>query len=763
MTEFQGIVPALAQALSKRGYSELTPVQTAVLEPHVAGADMLVSAQTGSGKTVAFGLALAPTLMEGADRFERASAPLALAVAPTRELALQVKRELEWLYGETGAIIASCVGGMDMRTERRTLGKGAHIVVGTPGRLRDHITRKSLDTTQLKAVVLDEADEMLDLGFREDLEFILETTPVERQTLMFSATVPRMIANLAKKYQRDAVRVSTSEEKKQHIDIEYRALVVAHNEKENAIINILRFYEAKNALVFCNTRATVNHMTARLNNRGFAVVALSGELSQNERTHALQAMRDGRARVCVATDVAARGIDLPNLDLVIHADLPTNPEILLHRSGRTGRAGRKGVSALIVPKNGRKRAERLLGSGRLTAAWGQPPSADEVMRRDDERLLADPALSEPVQEEEQAFARELVELHGAEQIAAAFVRLYRAGRSAPEELQEVSVAEPAKKQFEEFGASVWLSLSVGYRQNAEPRWLIPVLCEGGQITNKQIGAIKIKDDETFVQLDAGHADSFMAAVGPDRMLDRKDRKVIVTRLEGVPAMIDAPRSRSKPGNSFGDRKKPSGDCDRQPSSGPKHERSSRPEYSKKPDSFKKRAFPDRDKSATTGSDSQPRAAAPYSKKPKFEKDRSQNSDRPRADRPAYKADRKTTDDRPKRPFAKKSGFSPLDAAPVAKSDYQPATDPASTGASKPVFTKHGKPVERVERASAAGEKSERIGGKPRYGKSKKAGKAAGGKATSGKATVSKARPGKSSDATRAGMAPVKRRKPKAGA
>ena len=370
MTEFQGIVPALAQALSKRGYSELTPVQTAVLEPHVAGADMLVSAQTGSGKTVAFGLALAPTLMEGADRFERASAPLALAVAPTRELALQVKRELEWLYGETGAIIASCVGGMDMRTERRTLGKGAHIVVGTPGRLRDHITRKSLDTTQLKAVVLDEADEMLDLGFREDLEFILETTPVERQTLMFSATVPRMIANLAKKYQRDAVRVSTSEEKKQHIDIEYRALVVAHNEKENAIINILRFYEAKNALVFCNTRATVNHMTARLNNRGFAVVALSGELSQNERTHALQAMRDGRARVCVATDVAARGIDLPNLDLVIHADLPTNPEILLHRSGRTGRAGRKGVSALIVPKTGRAPArqwpsDRCLGTAAI--------------------------------------------------------------------------------------------------------------------------------------------------------------------------------------------------------------------------------------------------------------------------------------------------------------------------------------------------------------------------------------------------------------
>ncbi|TIX53216.1 MAG: DEAD/DEAH box helicase, partial [Mesorhizobium sp.] len=217
--------------------------------------------------------------------------------------------------------------------------------------------------------VLDEADEMLDLGFREDLEFILDAAPAERRTLMFSATVPRSIATLAKNYQRDAVRISAGGEAKQHLDIEYRALSVAPADRENAIINVLRYYEATNAMVFCNTRAAVNHLTARFNNRNFAVVALSGELSQNERSHALQAMRDGRARVCIATDVAARGIDLPNLDLVIHADLPTNPETLLHRSGRTGRAGRKGVSALIVPNNARRRTERLLHNAGLTASW----------------------------------------------------------------------------------------------------------------------------------------------------------------------------------------------------------------------------------------------------------------------------------------------------------------------------------------------------------------------------------------------------------
>ncbi|MEK6215586.1 MAG: DEAD/DEAH box helicase, partial [Boseongicola sp.] len=368
-------------------------------------------------------------------------APLALVVAPTRELALQVKRELDWLYANTGAIIASCVGGMDMRTERRALERGAHIVVGTPGRLCDHIRRRSLDTSHLKAVILDEADEMLDLGFREELEFIMETTPQERRTLMFSATVPQTIAKLAKQYQRDAVRVITSEEQKQHVDIEYRALSVAPKERENAIFNVLRYYDAKNALVFCNTRATVNHMVARFNNRGFSVVALSGELSQNERTHALQALRDGRERVCIATDVAARGIDLPNLELVIHADLPTNPETLLHRSGRTGRAGRKGVSALIVDNKGRKRAERLLRFAKINATWAAPPSANDVNRKDEERILADPILSAALREEERAFVGQLLDKFTHEQVAAAFVRLHQAGQSAPEELQEVAAQQ----------------------------------------------------------------------------------------------------------------------------------------------------------------------------------------------------------------------------------------------------------------------------------------------------------------------------------
>lgn len=569
MTDHERLVPAMASALAKRGYTTLTPVQKAVADPGLEGADLLVSAQTGSGKTVAFGLAFAPTLLGGDERFGQASAPLALAIAPTRELALQVKRELEWLYGETGAVIASCVGGMDIRNERRALERGAQIVVGTPGRLRDHIDRGSLDLSGLKAVVLDEADEMLDLGFREDLEFILEAAPEERRTLMFSATVPRAIEELARSYQREAVRVTTAAEKGQHGDIAYRALAVTPHDREHAIINALRFYEAPTAIVFCSTRAAVNHLTARLNNRGFSVVALSGELSQNERTHALQAMRDGRARVCIATDVAARGIDLPNLELVVHADLPTNPETLLHRSGRTGRAGRKGVSALIVPVPAIRRAERLLAMAKITAEWANPPSADEILRRDDERLLADPMLAEPVADDEAAFTDTLLATLDARQIAAAFVRLYRKGRSAPEDLRDVDLSQrrPARERRpgeageqapraprDAFGPGRWFSISVGRKQNAEPRWLIPMLCRAGGITRNEIGAIRMQQEETYVELAEASADAFLAKIGPKQLIEKGIR---LTRLESAPDMAAKPR-----GKAAGDR----------PDRGPRKER-----------------------------------------------------------------------------------------------------------------------------------------------------------------------------------------------
>lgn len=516
----------LADALEARGYTTLTAVQEAVSNPDVEGQDLLVSAQTGSGKTVGFGMAIAPRLLGDGEVFERAAAPLALVIAPTRELALQVKRELAWLFEKAGAVLASTVGGMDMRDERRALSRGTHIVVATPGRLRDHISRGSIDLSALQAVVLDEADEMLDLGFREDLEFILENTPADKQTLLFSATVPPAIAKLAKTYQNKAVRIATTSGASQHADIDYRAYSVAPRDGENAIINVLRFYEAPNAIVFCNTRAMVNRLTTRLSNRGFSVVALSGELSQGERTHALQAMRDGRARVCVATDVAARGIDLPNLDLVIHAELPSNQDTLLHRSGRTGRAGRKGVSVMIVPGSARKKAQRLLSWAKLSADWSNAPSADDVAAKDEERMLENPDWLEPASDSDMATVQKLTEKFTAEQIAAVYLRLYRERHSAPEELSDaVDVPrrddrpKKGRAQHDEFGPSTWFSLEGGKAAGALPGRVLPMLCKMGDISRDDIGAIRIQPNVTLVELRDTSVKGFLAAVGPEMTME----------------------------------------------------------------------------------------------------------------------------------------------------------------------------------------------------------------------------------------------------
>ncbi|MBY6004870.1 DEAD/DEAH box helicase [Salipiger bermudensis] len=539
------MIQTLSDALAERGYDTLTPVQEAVTNPDLKDSDLLVSAQTGSGKTVGFGLAIAPTLLDEAGMLGDASLPLALIVAPTRELAFQVKRELEWLYAKAGARVVSCVGGMDMRDERRALERGAHIVVGTPGRLVDHIQRGSFDMSALRAIVLDEADEMLDLGFREDLEFMLGEAPEDRRTLLFSATVPPMIATLAQHYQRDAVRVTTISERSQHADITYQALRVAQHDAENAIINMLRYHDAQNAIVFANTRATVNRLTARFSNRGFAVVCLSGELSQSERSHALQAMRDGRAKVCVATDVAARGIDLPNLELVIHAELPSNTEGLLHRSGRTGRAGRKGISALVVPPKLTKKAERLLKWAKVTAEWIEAPSAEEILRRDEERLLADPTWSEEITEDEAGFAARLLAEQSPETVAAAYLRLYRDRHSAPEELSspDARPERPERKERAEFGPSRWVALSVGRDDRAEARWLLPLLCRGGGLDKDAIGAIRVQDSETFVELSEPVVDRFLGGLGEGGVLEEG---VTVRPVEGTPEFASRPPRRDGP-------------------------------------------------------------------------------------------------------------------------------------------------------------------------------------------------------------------------
>jgi ATP-dependent RNA helicase DeaD len=555
------ISPALVRALAERGYNDPTPVQSAVMASGADDRDILVSAQTGSGKTVAYGLAVATTILGRAERMGEVTAPSALIIAPTRELALQVERELNWLYQYAAARIVSCVGGMDARLERRKLSEGAHIVVGTPGRLRDHIERGGLDIASLAVVVLDEADEMLDLGFREDLEFILEATPSGRRTLMFSATMPKGIAALAKRYQRNARRIEVAGGQSGHTDIEYRAIRVAPKETEHAVVNLLRFVEAQTSIVFCNTRESVRHLQATLLERGFATVLLSGELSQHERNQSMQALRDGRARVCVATDVAARGIDLPNLGLVVHAELPHDAETLQHRSGRTGRAGRKGVSALLVPVSRRRRAEQLLRDAGVRAYWSGPPSAEEIRKLDRERLLQDSILTEPPAEEDFEMAKLLLAERTPEQLGAALIRVYRSRLPAVEDVVDPgdgperrpargSEMDPAKSlkgsQITLRGGAVWFRLDIGRKKNADPKWLLPMLCRKGIITKQDIGAIRIFDHETKFEVAESVAAQFtvnMRRPGGDnirieRLSDRSE-----------PANFEPPTKRAKPKHS----------------------------------------------------------------------------------------------------------------------------------------------------------------------------------------------------------------------
>jgi ATP-dependent RNA helicase DeaD len=552
---FSTLPPLLAEALSARGYAEPTPVQAAVLEPEAAGRDLIVSAQTGSGKTVAFGLAIAPQLLDEEGKPRHAFAPLALAIAPTRELALQVSKELEWLYAGARVRIVTCVGGMDASKERRALAGGAHIVVGTPGRLRDHLERGALDLGSLSVAILDEADEMLDMGFREDLEEILDATPEGRRTLLFSATMPRPIVALAKRYQKDAHRIETVGQERGHGDISYQAVAIAPADIEHAVVNLLRYHEAETAMLFAATRENVRRLHASLVERGFDAVMLSGESSQSERNQALQALRDSRARVCVATDVAARGIDLPTLSLVIHVETPRDAETLQHRSGRTGRAGRKGTAILLVPYPRRRRVEGLLRDARITAEWRRAPTAEEIRSKDRTRLLE--GLLQPVEidETDRDLINQLLAQRTPDELAALLIQARQAKMPQPEELvdggaREDGLHDSAKRSKEHrdgFEDVVWFRMNIGRRHNADPRWILPLLCRRGHLTRNEVGAIRIQANETHFAIPRGSAGRFAAAVKRTAAEGNDDEAgVMFEPMEGARPQLQAGSNRPAP-------------------------------------------------------------------------------------------------------------------------------------------------------------------------------------------------------------------------
>ncbi|NWJ42448.1 MAG: DEAD/DEAH box helicase [Geothrix sp.] len=375
-----GCSEALLAALAKRGFETPMPVQAQTIQPGLEGRDLLVQSRTGSGKTLAFGLPLLQRLSD-------ARHPQALILAPTRELAQQVGAELHTLVPKLP--IASLVGGVAYPPQLKALQQGAQVIVGTPGRVMDHLERGTLDLSRVSMIVLDECDEMLNMGFLEDVETILAKVPAGPQTYLFSATLPAPIAKLAKRFLKDPVQITLAEagEHAVHADIAHTPVLAPDHQHVRALVNLLLKDQPSSALIFTKTKAQTEEVAEELTVSGLPAAFLHGDLAQATRTRILGQFKEGKLRYLVATDVAARGLDIEGLPLVVHMGIPTQLESYIHRSGRTGRAGAKGTSMALV---GWKESRILLAwsrRGGLKLDWRAVPTPAEIRETQATKLL----------------------------------------------------------------------------------------------------------------------------------------------------------------------------------------------------------------------------------------------------------------------------------------------------------------------------------------------------------------------------------------
>jgi len=378
---FEGVPPQLRTALERRGFTTLTAVQLAVLNEPSTEQDLRISSQTGSGKTVALGLVLGRAFLEGPPLPRNIDGPRALIIAPTRELATQVADELTWLLAEIeGLRVEYVVGGTDMRADLRMLRRPPTILVGTPGRMLDHIRSEAVSCKEVHTVALDEADRMLDMGFREDLEAIIEAVPAERRSHLVSATFAGAVKGIANKFQKDALHLEGTQLGQANVDIAHVVQLVDYDQRYEALVNALLLTLGEQVLVFVNKRIGASELAEKLSQDGFAALPFSGDLSQAQRTRTLSAFRNGTIQVLVSTDVAARGIDVPDIGLVVHMTPPQDPDDYTHRSGRTGRAGRQGRSLLLVPPRAQHFVRHLLRSAKVEANWEPVPTPGKVRK-----------------------------------------------------------------------------------------------------------------------------------------------------------------------------------------------------------------------------------------------------------------------------------------------------------------------------------------------------------------------------------------------
>jgi ATP-dependent RNA helicase DeaD len=539
------LAPELLHALSGLGYEEPTPIQQAAIPPLLDGRDLVGQAATGTGKTAAFALPVLQRVIREGGRPE----PLALVLVPTRELAVQVSEAMHRYGHEIGARVVPIYGGQPIGRQLRALDRGADVVVATPGRALDHITRGTLDLRGLAIVVLDEADEMLDMGFAEDIEAILGNTPKSRQTALFSATMPPRINGMVRRHLRDPVRVELGRQAPADgLLVRQSAYIVPRGHKPAALGRVLDLEAPAAAVVFCRTRDEVDRLTETLNGRGYRAEALHGGMDQQQRDRVMSRLRGGSIDLLVATDVAARGLDIEQLTHVVNYDVPSGPELYVHRIGRVGRAGREGTAiTLVEPREHRMLKAFERATGQRIAAEQLPTVADLRARRLE---LTRGALRESLLEDDLETFRAVVEPLAEEfdlfEVALAAVKLAHetSGTVDEEELPEAELrpaddrSGPRKASGRDqrrarpgTAGTTRLFVGVGRASGVRPQDLVGAITGESRLSGKDIGAIEIADRFSLVEVPESAADDVIAAL---RQTSIKGRKATVRR-ERYPA------------------------------------------------------------------------------------------------------------------------------------------------------------------------------------------------------------------------------------
>jgi ATP-dependent RNA helicase DeaD len=546
--------PELLTALTALGYEEPTPIQRETIRPLIAGSDVLGQAATGTGKTAAFAL----PMLQRLGTSSASKAPRGMVLVPTRELATQVA-EAMWSYGKgLGIKVLAVYGGEPIVKQLKTLHRGVDVIVATPGRAKDLIDRGALQLGAIEMVVLDEADEMLDMGFQDDIEAILGATPSERQTVLFSATMPSRIDKLARKHQRHAVRIAVARETTPDGEapkVRQSAYVVARHHKPTALTRVLDQEKPTAAIVFCRTRAEVDEVAQTLNGRGYTAEALHGGMDQTQRSRTIDRLKNGSTQLIVATDVAARGLDIDNLTHVVNYDVPSAPEAYVHRIGRVGRAGREGVAITFAqPREHRnlKNIERL--TRQVIAIERVPTVADLRTKRLDETkaTLRETLTGSPDDLAElRAVVASLAEEFDVADVAAAAIMLAQAASGAPadeEDIPEVAAGKPKEHRgsgFREGGARrdarsgeaggnrrerrgggagvTRIFVGAGREARMRPQDLVGAIAGESQLSGRDIGAIQINERFSLVEVPDAAADGVIEALRGTTIKGRKPK------------------------------------------------------------------------------------------------------------------------------------------------------------------------------------------------------------------------------------------------